>query len=150
MVAMAVAGHEQLAGKLTRQLDLFREIYQATVSLAVICSSDPIDQEELDLLLARRQEMIEATMESQRACNTLAQQAGIKVETTFMRDILFEIRSVLEKTAFLDQAARNDLQKKRDQLKNQLQQVQTGKKAGAAYRAVTYQEEGTFLDSKKN
>lgn len=138
-----------LTGELLQQLHLFQAIYELTVSLAILCAGDVPDQAELDRLLQDRQEIISQAVTGQKIMHNLTEDVAGCTTPGVVRDILFEIRSLLEKTAFLDEAARKDLENKRDSMKQGLLQLQTGKKASLVYSG-TSQTEGFFVDTRKH
>lgn len=138
-----------LTGELLQQLHQFQAIYELTVSLATLCAGDMPDQAELDKLLQNRQDMINRAVNGQKIMYSLLEDAAHCATPGVIRDILFEIRSLLEKTAFLDEAARKDLEIKRDVMKQGLLQLQAGKKASLIYAGMS-QPEGFFVDTRKH
>ncbi|MCW3488762.1 hypothetical protein [Dethiobacter alkaliphilus] len=136
--------------ELLHQLKLFEEIYRNTASLAALCAGEEPDQQQVDALLVKRQKMIEQTSRSQKVLQELGKEKNAGLDTPMARDILFEIRSVLEKTAFLDEKARNSLKARSNDVRNELFKLQKGRKVGKAYTATPRQSEGFFIDSQKN
>jgi hypothetical protein len=138
-----------LATQLFQQLQLFKEIYEVTVSLAAVCASEKLNQQELDLLLLTRQNLINQTADIQKQLQAfLGAEKGD--EPPEIRDLLTKMRFVLEKTAQLDDSARKDLTEKRNLFKNEVFRIQVSRQADKAYRAPVKQSEGFFIDSKKN
>ena len=140
----------RLLTELLRQLQLFQHIYQATASLVAVCAGDQPDQAELDRLLSARQQLMNETIDSQCKMQEITLETQADLSTPIIQNVLLEIRSVLQKTAFLDEAARKGLAGKRDRVKHDLVRLQKGKKAGAAYTVPVLQSEGFFIDSRKN
>ena len=139
--------HLQLKTKLLHQLQLFQEIYHVTQSLAAVCAADITDQNQLDELLAKRQQLINETTQIQQLAFAPREE---ELDTIDLKDIQIESRSMLKQTAALDKIARTALQRKQDTVKNEFFRLQAEKKAGVAYANTTPQSEGFFLDSRKN
>lgn len=140
----------ELKEELILQLELFQEIYKETELLATICSNETPDQNELDRILLVRQKLINQTSDSQKKLQTFLAGAQACYDLPDIKNILLEIRSVLEKTALLDEGARKVLEQKQNVLKNQLFRIQNSKKAEKVYHAPVKQNEGYFIDSRKN
>lgn len=119
------------------QLQLYRDIYNTTVALADLCAGEAVDEGELDRLLAQRQALI-------------TQAARSQAESGCSEAAIFAVREWIEQIALFDELARQGLEAKRDQARDELVGLRARKKAGRAYTAAAPQTEGFFIDRKEN
>lgn len=119
------------------QLQLYRDIYHATVALAALCAGEAVDESELDRLLSQRQALIAQAVHSQS-------------EPGLSEAAAAAIREWIEQSVLFDERARQGLAAKRNQARDELLGLRARKKAGRSYAAAAPQAEGFFIDRKEN
>lgn len=135
-----------LVAELRRQLNFLDEIYELTAALVVACNSE----QQLALLLSQRQQLMSEATKSRLISQQLREVAPPVAESAVRQELLEAMGELLEKTAGLDRQLKQELELRRDRVKQELVQLQAGKAASKAYTTEAPQEEGFFLDWRKN
>jgi len=143
---MAVEGEKALIDELNKFADMMRDLRQLTANLLSVCSFEQPASQDLADLLCRRQQLIAAVTAIE--LTAVSQMEGEEDQASEKK--LAEIRRLLEETGDLERKAKTVLEGKRDRLKLELAGLRAGRVAGKAYTARAPQEEGFFLDSRKN
>ncbi|EEG76546.1 hypothetical protein [Dethiobacter alkaliphilus] len=133
--------------ELSHQLQLFRVIYSVTEALADLCAQGIQDQKQIDKLLSKRQQIMDEITQFQQDSVVTNDEGGLSPE---IKNLHYEMRSVLQKTAILNKKVTDYLQVSRDKVKKDILMFQAEKKAGVLYKKTSLQSEGFFIDSKKN